>query len=422
MVNIPSASHSSPIPKFHIKSNGHEIAPSDLIGWTFDRYRLGYELARSNQQKDQFQQFRFISAEFENNRIGLLMAEITRFSIQVHSIFVLNSWRRKSIATSMLRTLIDELSQLNNTLSIDANFVEVFGNQHSIRGVFEKNNFLNPELAHSIYDLDADILASLRWVRPLSPSNEWSIQNIYTDFNVVNNYAMYKGNIEQWCEPELRPNYFFQETYLPASFMLLDADKKIAGWVLGAWANPSCFVISSLYVHPQAGKLGAIGWLTYQFVHATRLLGAKKYSFMTNTKFPGMLKVAQKHLAPSVTRHRQSFNVRLELSKQKNSNLLIDGEMTSPQINADLTKNASSTSSLNRFIQTYDLKLYRWKYIDDPKGQMYVGVMAQDLLEIPELKHAVIVGDDGFYRVNYHALGLKMLTYEEWLAGSSVSI
>lgn len=416
MVNIPASSDSSPMPQFHIKSNGHEIDPHDLIGWSFDRYRLRYELLRSNLQNNQFQQFKFVSAEFERKRIGFLMAEQTQYSIHIHSIFVLSSWRRKGIATSMLRTFINELSQLNNKLPIDANFVEVSGNQHPIRGVFEKNNFPSPDLAHSIYDLDADILASLKWVRPLGDSNEWTIKNIYTDFDTVNNYGVYKGNIEQWCEPELRPNYFFQDTYLPASFMLLDADNKIAGWVLGAWANPSCFVISSLYVHPLAGKLGAIGWLTYQFVHATKLLGATKYSFMTNTKFPGMLKVAQKHLAPSVTRHRQSFNVRLELSKYQNSNLLIDGQITSPQI-----KDESSTSSLNQFIQTYDLKLYRWKYIDDPKGQMYVGVMAQDLLEIPELKHAVMVGDDGFYRVNYHALGLQMLTYEEWLAGSSVS-
>jgi hypothetical protein len=142
---------------------------------------------------------------------------------------------------------------------------------------------------------------------------------------------------------------------------------------------------------------------------------------MTNTKFPGMLKVAQKHLAPSVTRQRKSFNVRFEPSQQQHSNLLLDGQITTPQMNAEI-KNETSTASLNQFIQTYDLKLYRWKYVDDPSGQMYVGVMAQDLLEIPELKHAVIVGDDGFYRVNYQALGLKMLTYEEWLAGTSVSI
>jgi len=417
MVNLVNESDLSVKSHFQIKSYGHDIDPNDLIGWTFDRYRLSYEISRSNQQNDIFPQFRFVSAESENQRIGFLMVEQTEYSLTIHSIFVLSAWRRNGVATSMLKTFIHEQLQRNFKLPMDANFVEVSGNQHKIRGVFEKNNFLNPVLAHSIYDLDADILATLKWVRPLGHSNEWSIQNIYTDFDVVNNFSMYKGNIEQWCEPELRPNYFFQETYLPASFMLLDGDKKIAGWVLGAWSNPNCYVISSLYVHPEAGKLGAIGWLTHQFVQTTKLLGATKYSFMTNTKFPGMLKVAQKHLAPSVTRHRQSFNVRLEPSQQQNSNLILDGQITTSQI-----KDESTTSSLNQFIQTYDLKLYRWKYVDDPTGQMYVGVMAQDLLEIPELKHAVIVGDDGFYRVNYQVLGLKMLTYEEWLAGSSVSI
>jgi len=421
MVNLVNEADLSADLHLLIKSYGHEIDPNDLLGWTYDRYRLSYEISRSNQQNDILPQFRFVSAESENQRIGFLMAEQTESYLTIHSIFVLKEWRRKGIATLMLKTFIHEQLQRNIKLPIDANFVEVSGNQHTIRGVFEKNNFSSPVLAHSIYDLDADILASLKWVRPLGVSRDWSIQNIYTDFDLVNNFSLYKGNIEEWCEPELRPNYFFQETYLPASFMLLDDDKKIAGWVLGAWANPNCFVISSLYVHPEAGKLGAIGWLTYQFVHTTKLIGATKYSFMTNTKFPGMLKVAQKHLAPSVTRQRKSFNVRFEPSQQQHSNLLLDGQITAPQMNAEIN-NETSTASLNQFIQTYDLKLYRWKYVDDPSGQMYVGVMAQDLLEIPELKHAVIVGDDGFYRVNYQALGLKMLTYEEWLAGTSVSI
>ena len=50
----------------------------------------------------------------------------------------------------------------------------------------------------------------------------------------------------------------------------------------------------------------------------------------------------------------------------------------------------------------------------------YVGVMAQDLLKSGnlEFRDAVVVGADGYYAVNYDALGLRMLTLGEWQAAS----
>jgi hypothetical protein len=57
-----------------------------------------------------------------------------------------------------------------------------------------------------------------------------------------------------------------------------------------------------------------------------------------------------------------------------------------------------------------NIKLYSFQYIWS--DQIYVGVMAQDLMEThPE---ALSIGTDGFYRVNYSLLGLEMLTLEEW--------
>lgn len=57
-----------------------------------------------------------------------------------------------------------------------------------------------------------------------------------------------------------------------------------------------------------------------------------------------------------------------------------------------------------------DIQLYRFQYLWS--DQVYVGVMAQDLLEThPE---AIITHPDGFYRVDYRVLGTRMYTLEEW--------
>lgn len=56
------------------------------------------------------------------------------------------------------------------------------------------------------------------------------------------------------------------------------------------------------------------------------------------------------------------------------------------------------------------LPLYSFKYLDEDTE--YVGVMAQDVLKVrPD---AVTTGEDGFYRVNYARLGLRMVTRTEW--------
>jgi hypothetical protein len=40
--------------------------------------------------------------------------------------------------------------------------------------------------------------------------------------------------------------------------------------------------------------------------------------------------------------------------------------------------------------------------------------MAQDLLEDPRWRHAVLTGEDGFYLVDYDKLDLTMVTLETW--------
>jgi hypothetical protein len=58
------------------------------------------------------------------------------------------------------------------------------------------------------------------------------------------------------------------------------------------------------------------------------------------------------------------------------------------------------------------IKLYSFRYVDS--DTVYVGVMAQDLLEDPRWRHAVIMGEDGYYLVDYDQLDLVMTTLEQW--------
>ena len=53
---------------------------------------------------------------------------------------------------------------------------------------------------------------------------------------------------------------------------------------------------------------------------------------------------------------------------------------------------------------------------------VYVGVMAQDLLQNPTWKDAVITKANGFYTVNYAMLGLKMTTFAQWKKDGLASI
>ncbi len=76
-----------------------------------------------------------------------------------------------------------------------------------------------------------------------------------------------------------------------------------------------------------------------------------------------------------------------------------------------LKRNIRQISILNGGITLYSFQ-YLWS------TQVYVGVMAQDLLEShPE---AIYTDSNGYYGVYYHRLGLEMLTIEEWEARQSI--
>jgi Chaperone of endosialidase len=58
------------------------------------------------------------------------------------------------------------------------------------------------------------------------------------------------------------------------------------------------------------------------------------------------------------------------------------------------------------------LALYRYRY--KWSDQVYIGVMAQEVALVrPD---AVVRGTDGYLRVDYSRLGLRLMTWEEWVA------
>jgi hypothetical protein len=58
------------------------------------------------------------------------------------------------------------------------------------------------------------------------------------------------------------------------------------------------------------------------------------------------------------------------------------------------------------------IRIYSFRYVWSE--QVYVGVMAQDLLHHPAFGAAIKLAADGHYRVNYALLGLRMVTIQEW--------
>ena len=66
------------------------------------------------------------------------------------------------------------------------------------------------------------------------------------------------------------------------------------------------------------------------------------------------------------------------------------------------------------------IRIYSFRYLWSE--QVYVGVMAQDLLHHPVFGAAIKLAADGFYRVNYALLGLRMVTIEEWKWGGVAAV
>jgi hypothetical protein len=63
------------------------------------------------------------------------------------------------------------------------------------------------------------------------------------------------------------------------------------------------------------------------------------------------------------------------------------------------------------------LHLYRYRYLWS--DTLYVGVMAQEVMTVDP--DAVVRGNDGYLRVDYGRLGLRLTTWDRWLRQKAVS-
>jgi len=61
------------------------------------------------------------------------------------------------------------------------------------------------------------------------------------------------------------------------------------------------------------------------------------------------------------------------------------------------------------------LGFYRFRYVDGDRA--YVGVIAQEVERV--MPDAVSRGYDGYLRVSYDRLGLKLQTYDQWIASGA---
>ncbi len=66
------------------------------------------------------------------------------------------------------------------------------------------------------------------------------------------------------------------------------------------------------------------------------------------------------------------------------------------------------------------IRLYAFRYLWE--DTLRVGVMAQDLLANPVWRDAVILHPSGYYAVDYAALGLRMVTLEDWNRRGSLAV
>jgi len=69
------------------------------------------------------------------------------------------------------------------------------------------------------------------------------------------------------------------------------------------------------------------------------------------------------------------------------------------------------------FLGRLDNGIGLYRFIYDGQVKAYVGVMAQEVQTI--VPEAVVRGRDGYLRVFYDKLGLKLQTYDQWIASGA---
>ena len=88
---------------------------------------------------------------------------------------------------------------------------------------------------------------------------------------------------------------------------------------------------------------------------------------------------------------------------------------TEPSSDARLKRDISQVAS-----RSDGLPIYAFKYLWD--DEVYIGVMAQDLLRDQRWRPAVTTKANGYFGVDYAMLGLRMVTLGEWQAGGMAAL
>jgi Chaperone of endosialidase len=129
----------------------------------------------------------------------------------------------------------------------------------------------------------------------------------------------------------------------------------------------------------------------YQFNASASLLLSARYNYMSKSySFTTPFTASQVPLATrSDDEHSWSFG----------GTLMVRSDI---RLKRDIVK-------VGHLIEGIDL--YRYRYIGGE--QLYVGVMAQEVADVDP--DAVLLGPDGYLRVNYGRLGLHLQTWDEWI-------
>jgi Chaperone of endosialidase len=117
-----------------------------------------------------------------------------------------------------------------------------------------------------------------------------------------------------------------------------------------------------------------------------------------------------------------------DLSRRKALGRL--GAYTAPAMLAMLLSEPAAAASLSNNNNVSDIRLkrdivqvarlpnglglYRYRYLDSDTA--YVGVMAHEVE--PIVPEAVVHADDGYLRVDYARLGLRLQTWDDWTAAA----
>jgi hypothetical protein len=203
----------------------------------------------------------------------------------------------------------------------------------------------------------------------------------------------------------------YSKSYLQApqvSLSLVKSSQRVT--VSGAVRSPSVLNLEGTLTLSQAiaQSGGANDLANSERIHVARITGEQVEDAIFN------LKEIQAGRAPNPALRGgdivvvEESNARLALKEIKDVLPLaaIGAFLSDVRVKRDVTPIAELENGL---------RLYRYRYAWS--DTLYVGVLAQDVLDVAP--HAVSRGADGYLRVNYARLGLRMQLWDEWIASHS---